>query len=67
MSAKNEQWNLEGDCSRCRRQSYCKKPCKHGISRKRAKAMVAYIAYIESAMQPYFAKDSKEGEDGRTL
>ena len=57
MSAKNEQWNLEGDCSRCRRQSY----------RKRAKAMVAYIAYIESAMQPYFAKDSKEGEDGRTL
>ena len=55
MSAKNEQWNLE------------EKPCKHGISRKRAKAMAAYIAYIESAMQPYFAKDSKEGEDGRTL
>lgn len=24
----NEQWLLDGDCSQCRRKSYCSKPCK---------------------------------------
>lgn len=24
---KNEQWRLEGDCSKCRRNNYCQKPC----------------------------------------
>ena len=23
----NEQWKLSGDCSKCRRSSYCTKPC----------------------------------------
>mgnify|MGYP007053682607 CR=1 FL=1 len=23
----NEQWLLDGDCSKCRRVKYCKKPC----------------------------------------
>lgn len=23
----NERWLSDGDCSKCRRQSYCKKPC----------------------------------------
>jgi hypothetical protein len=24
---KSEQWNLEGNCSLCRRKNYCKKAC----------------------------------------
>lgn len=24
----NEQWKTGGDCNKCRRQSYCNKPCK---------------------------------------
>lgn len=24
---KSEQWNLDGDCSLCRRKNYCSKPC----------------------------------------
>ena len=24
----NEQWNDKGNCNICRRQNYCKKPCK---------------------------------------
>lgn len=24
----NEQWKLEGDCKKCRRQRYCTKGCK---------------------------------------
>lgn len=70
MSAKNEQWNLEGDCSRCRRQSYCKKPCKRGMRTQKAKEMAMYFAYIESAMHTTISKDNnkdKEGENGGTL
>lgn len=25
---KNEQWKYGGDCNKCRRQPYCRKPCK---------------------------------------
>ena len=24
---KSEQWNLDGDCSLCRRKNFCSKPC----------------------------------------
>ena len=24
----NEQWKADGDCSKCRRKSYCSKQCK---------------------------------------
>ena len=27
MTNENEQWLLNGDCRKCRRQSYCSKPC----------------------------------------
>ena len=27
MPNENEQWLLNGDCSKCRRKSYCSKPC----------------------------------------
>ncbi len=28
MNESNERWNIDGDCSKCRRSSYCGKPCK---------------------------------------
>lgn len=27
MTNENEQWLLNGDCSKCRRKNYCSKPC----------------------------------------
>lgn len=27
MTNENEQWLLDGDCSKCRREKYCSKPC----------------------------------------
>lgn len=36
----SEQWNLEGDCRKCRRKKYCKKPCsasKHAFNRDMAR------------------------------
>lgn len=30
IEMENEQWKLNGDCSKCRRRDYCSKPCtKH--------------------------------------
>ncbi len=31
-----DQWLEYGDCSICRRQKYCKKPCKAAVRRERA-------------------------------
>lgn len=28
MNNEKDQWLLDGDCRICRRQNYCKKPCK---------------------------------------
>lgn len=27
IEMQNEQWKLNGDCSKCRRRDYCTKPC----------------------------------------
>lgn len=34
----NEQWKLDGICSKCSRMDYCKKPC--AISKRRAYAEI---------------------------
>ena len=28
MSEYTDRWKSDGDCSKCRREPYCKKPCK---------------------------------------
>ena len=28
METDNERWKSDGDCSKCRRNNYCKKKCK---------------------------------------
>jgi hypothetical protein len=39
----NEQWKLNGNCEKCRRNNYCSKPCTHHKRRIRAeyKGLVA--------------------------
>lgn len=32
----NEQWKLQGDCSKCRRNNYCSKPCTYRNRANRA-------------------------------
>ena len=32
----NNQWELEGDCTKCRRQSYCTKECRGAKERSEA-------------------------------
>lgn len=32
----NERWLSDGDCSKCRREKYCSKPCKAQKQRKEA-------------------------------
>lgn len=32
----NEQWKLSGDCTKCRRNNYCSKPCTRYNRRARA-------------------------------
>ena len=34
---KNEQWKLNGNCEKCRRNNYCSKPCTRYNRRIRAK------------------------------
>lgn len=40
----NEQWKSGGDCSKCRRNKYCSKPCKENI---RLKDRIIYDAILE--------------------
>lgn len=39
----NEQWKLNGNCEKCRRNNYCSKPCTHRNRRIRSefKGLVA--------------------------
>lgn len=32
----NEQWKLDSNCEKCRRNNYCSKPCTHHNRRTRA-------------------------------
>lgn len=38
MANENEQWLLNGECNKCRRQSYCSKPCTR--NKRRTEAMM---------------------------
>lgn len=40
----NEQWKSGGDCSKCRRNKYCSKPCKESI---RTRDRIIYEAILE--------------------
>lgn len=40
---KNEQWQLQGNCDKCRRNNYCSKPCTRykKTARKQLEKIVA--------------------------
>lgn len=37
----NERWLTDGDCTKCRRQKYCSKPCKRSENRRQAEMAMA--------------------------
>lgn len=45
----NEQWLSDGFCPACRREDYCKKPCK--AQRERKKAILEQMAMRKIAEQ----------------
>lgn len=62
--SETEQWLLDGDCDKCRREKFCSKPCKRGQMRQRA--------YIAGAVMKAFAKSiaascaGEEADSGET-
>lgn len=45
MTNENEQWELNGDCSKCRRKNYCSKPCTR--HKRKTTAMVQGMIFSE--------------------
>ena len=43
MAQTNEQWLLNGDCNKCRKQNYCSKPCTRN-KRKTEAMMKAFVS-----------------------
>lgn len=41
MANENEQWLLNGECNKCRRQSYCSNPCTN--NKRGTKAMMSAL------------------------
>lgn len=46
MAENNERWLIDGDCSKCRRQKHCSKPCRRAKNRQQA----AIMGMLTSAM-----------------
>lgn len=47
IANESEQWKLHGDCSKCRKQSYCNKRCSAVKSRTRSVIGSLMGAYAE--------------------
>lgn len=43
----NEQWKLSGDCTKCRRNNYCSKPCTRYNRRARAEMKRLVADWVE--------------------
>lgn len=56
----NEQWKLQGDCTKCRRDNYCSKPCtrRNRANKARMNRLVAETldAMTGGAMHELIAK-----------
>jgi len=49
----NEQWKGGGDCNKCRRQSYCHKPCKKSRQQFVKNLIAQYINEHPEALGDY--------------
>ena len=50
MINKSEQWKLKGQCSICRRKSYCKKQCKANKENFKTEVKTAFTKKQNLAM-----------------
>lgn len=48
MVDNSEQWKLDGKCNECRRQKYCKKPCK--INKRNLETVLANYIYEKTGL-----------------
>lgn len=46
MANESDQWLLNGECNKCRRQSYCSKPC----TRNKRETVAMMSAFVKSKM-----------------
>lgn len=53
---RNEQWLRGGDCSICRREKYCSKPCKCAMNRQSAELAGRVAGLAMHAMTKTIAK-----------
>lgn len=60
MSDNTDRWKVDGDCSKCRRESYCKKPCTARIKAGRR----AIWSAAGEALLTYMHKERKGADDG---
>lgn len=55
----NEQWKDVGDCSVCRRQKYCSKPCKRAQMRRQSEIAGMFANVMLKAMAGAYTRDPK--------
>lgn len=48
-SSESEQWLKEGDCSKCRRNNYCSKPCTRNKRRTNTIVSSLVTSYMDKA------------------
>ena len=48
MSDSADRWKIDGDCSECRRQSYCKKACR--LNRKAFTDIITKAIYAKTGL-----------------
>lgn len=61
MINENEQWLLDGDCNKCRREKYCNKVC---TARKRYATSRMASAVMSAMLRPLLGKQTN-GEKGK--
>lgn len=53
LDMKTEQWNLLGECTKCRKEKYCSKPCKAHKKNVQRKVMNAVAGSIINVLDRY--------------
>lgn len=61
-----EQWELNGDCSLCRRKNYCSKPCKKAKQANEAFIRGAVRDIMDEATNGNYSRIKNMSEYGRT-
>lgn len=65
MIPETEQWKLDGDCSKCRKDAYCDKECKARKKLVKAKLAEMLSNAFNKAVNKRAEEIAKEKEDGQ--